>query len=173
MNLLLALALFTGVDLYFLKDSPNLLARVVPYEQVDVITLYYSFSAQKWDSVIVKKEGRFFDAVITPSETLNIVGIYVIYANGVVDDNKGTLYLYEVKMSPKMLMPFTIDDLQKFVNQARKKIVSGIYIDEAITLLDYVDNILTKLPTIKNSPLEIKKNILQSEIGNLRNQMVK
>ena len=30
MNLLFAIALFSGLDLYFMKDSPNMLVRIVP-----------------------------------------------------------------------------------------------------------------------------------------------
>lgn len=174
MSLLLAVALFTGVDLYFLKDSPNLLVRVVPPALVDNIVLYYTFSGEKWDSVSVQGTGKYFDAVIIPPETLNIVGVYFIsYANkiGDVDNNQGNLYLYEVKKSPRMLMPFSIADLEIVLKQARKKIVARHHVDEAITLLDYVEGMLKIMPFINGSNIELKKKLLETEVNDLRKML--
>jgi len=171
MNLILAIIIFTGLDLYFLKDSPDLLVRVVPEDQVEQLTLYYSFSGSDWDSMVIKKEGRFFDTGLVSPETLRVVGLYCIYDNGKVDDNDGALYLYEVKKFPRMLMPFSIADLEIMLKQARKKIVSGTHIDEAITLLDYIDEMLGVLPVIENSPQETQRNILQLEVNSLREQI--
>lgn len=170
MNLLLTIMIFTGVDVYFLKDSPDLLMRVIPNVQTQQITLYYSFANTNWDSTVVKKETQFFDAILRTPDDPRVVGIYCVY-DGYVDDNKGEPYLYELKIFPRMLMPFAISDIEKVVAQARKKINANIHIDEAITLLEYVSNILNILPVIKNSDNELKKNILQSEVSKLKMQV--
>ncbi len=173
MNLLLALTIFAGVDLYFLKDSPDLLVRVIPEVETEQLTLYYSFSGTDWDSMLADRKGRFFEAVLRSPDTLNVIGIYCIYDNGDIDDNDGALYLYELKIFPRMLMPFSLADLEIMIGQARNKIVSNIHIDEAITLLDYADAMLTVVPVIKNSPNELKRNMLRIEVNKLRNQIVR
>jgi len=173
MNLLLAMAVFCGMDLYFVKDSTNLLVRVVPEIQSEQIILYHSFSDANWDSMVIQNTGKFYEAVIKPPDNLNMVGFYIRYANGTTEDNEGNLYLYEVKKSPKMIMPFSLSDLEIILNQAKKKIDSGRHIDEAITLLDYVANILAVLPVVKESNNELKRNELQAEVENLRKQITK
>lgn len=172
MNLLLAIAIFAGVDVYFLKDSPDLLVRVLPEIQTEQLTLHYSFSGQDWDSTVIEKEGRFFDAVLRSPDMPSIVGIYYVF-DDYVDDNNGSLYLYELKLHPKMLMPFSLIDLETIIAQARKKIMAHIHTDEAITLLDYADHMLSVVPYIKNSPNELRKNTLQIEVNKLRGQIVR
>ena len=171
MNLLMAIVLFTGLDLYFLKDSPDLLIRVFPEIQTEQITIYYSFSGANWHSIETRKVGKFFDAIITPAEGLDIVGFYFIYDKGEIDDNDDKLYLYEVKKSPRMIMPISFSDLEIILSQARGKIDSNEHIDEAIQLLDYVGNTLIFIPIIKDGPSELKKNELQTEVENLRKQI--
>jgi len=171
MNFLLAVTLFTGMDLYFLKDTTDLLVRVLPDSQVRQIKLFYSFSGYNWDSLMVKGKDKFFDVVITPPEILDIVGFYFAYNNGKIDDNGGALYLFEVKKSPKMIMTFSLQDLEKILEQANKKIISDQYIDEALTLLDYVKSTLAFVPIIKNAPSELERNTLQIETDSLIKQL--
>lgn len=173
MNLLLAITICASVDLYFLKDSPDLLVRVLPEAQIEQLTLYYSFSGTDWDSMVVQKEGRVFNVILRSPDTLNVIGIYCVYDNGYIDDNNGKTYLYELKIFPRMLMPFSMADLEVMIEQARKKIISGIHVDEAITLLDYVDHRLTVVPVIKNSPNELKRETLRVEVNQLRSQIVR
>jgi hypothetical protein len=101
-----------------------------------------------------------------------IVGIYCVY-DDYVDDNNGDLYLYELKIFPRMLMPFSLADLRTIVGQARKKILARIHTDEAITLLDYADNMLAAVPYVKNSQNELSRNTLEIEVHKLRGQIVK
>lgn len=173
MNILLALFIFSGLDVYFLKGTTNLLVRIVPEEQIEQLTLYYSFSAPNWDSMVIKREGRFFDAGIATPEMMRVIGLYCIYDNGTVDNKDGAPYLYEVKKSPQMIMPFAMGDLEVILKQARKKITSNIHVDEAITLLDYVDEMLRVVPVIENSPGETQRNMLQMEVMSLREQLIK
>lgn len=174
MNILLAVSLFTSVNMYFLKNSQDLLVRVIPPQGVSEIVLYYSFSGEDWHSrTVYSNEGMNFDAAITPPESLSMIGVYYTYAydaSGAIttDDNKGMLYLYEVMKSPRMLMPFSLDVIEHSLKQARKKIGAQKHVDEAIALLDYVDRILLVLPVKKGSNLEIKKPILQAESSELR-----
>jgi hypothetical protein len=173
MNLLLAITICAGVDLYFLKDSPNLLVRILPEIQTEQVTLYYNFSDAGWDSTLVEKTGKFFDTILETPDTLNILGFYFVYDNEDIDDNNGELYYYEIKIFPRMLMPFSIADLGLMIGQAKKKIVSSTHIDEAITLLNYVDHVLTLMPVIKDSPNELKRNTLRIEIEELRSRIRK
>ncbi|MGB9720795.1 MAG: hypothetical protein ACPL28_04860 [bacterium] len=167
MNWVLLLALTVNLNLYFLKDSPNLLVRIVPAQNVDRVVLYYSFSTEKWDSVDTQSFTTHFDAVIVPPETTTIVGFY-FKCNDQIDDNKGLFYLYEVKRSPRMILPFSLDYLETILKQARKKILSQTHIDEAITLIDYAEKTLKVLPYKKGGEQEIKFNLLSSEVNELK-----
>jgi len=167
MNSLLIIALMANLNLYFLKDSPNLLVRIVPEENTDRLTLYYSFAGEKWDSMEVQSYTTHFDAVIAPPETISIVGFYFKY-NDRIDDNKGALYLYEVKKSPRMILPFSLNYLETVLKQARKKIINQNYIDEAITIIDYVEKTLNTIPYKKDSEQEIKIGALLSEVNELK-----
>jgi hypothetical protein len=169
MNAIIAVALFTGMNLFFVKDSPNLLARILPETPTQQITLYYSFHGADWDTMDLNDFGVSADAVIVPPESLRVVGLYAVYGN-TVDDNKKNLYLYEVKRSPKMLMPFTLADLQAMLKQARKKITSGIHADEGVALLDYILEIAPLIPYIKGTALEADRLMLQNEAAELKVQ---
>jgi hypothetical protein len=171
MNLLMAIVLFSGLDLYFLKDSPDLLVRVFPEMQTEQITIYYSFSGANWHSIQARKVGKFFDAVMSPVEGLDIVGFYAVYDNDKIDNNDGKLYLYEIKKSPRMIMPISFSDLEVILSQAKRKIDSNEHIDEAIQLLEYVGNTLIFVPIIKDGPSELRKNALQAEVENLKKQI--
>ncbi|MBA7515129.1 hypothetical protein ES705_07167 [subsurface metagenome] len=173
MNLLLAITICAGVDLYFLKDSPNVLVRILPEIRTEQVTLYYNFSDTGWGSTLVEKTGKFFDTILETPDTLNILGIYFVYDNEDIDDNNGELYYYEIKIFPRMLMPFSVADLGLMIGQAKKKIMSSTHIDEAITLLNYVDHVLTLMPVIKDSPNELKRNTLRIEIEELRSRIGK
>jgi hypothetical protein len=173
MNILLALLIFSGLDVYFLKGSSNLLVRVVPEVEVQQLTLYYSYAGPIWDSVVVTKEGKFFETALATPPAPRVIGLYCVYEDGTVDDKYGAPYLYELKTSPKMLMPFSLTDLDVMLSQARKKILSGTHIDEAITLIDYVAEMLQVVPYVIDSPYQVQRDILQTEVNNLRAQLSK
>jgi hypothetical protein len=173
MNILLALALVSGLDVYFLKDSPNLVVRIFPDIKTEYITIYYSFSGTNWDSTVVEEQGQFFDAVLKSPDTVNVVGVYFMYDNDKVDDNNGALYLYEINIFPRLLMPFSIDDLETMIAQARKKIVSRVHVDEGITLLDYIERMLKVIPVIEGSSNQVKRDILSVDVKELRDQVAK
>jgi hypothetical protein len=168
MNMLLAMLVFCGLDVYFLEDSPDLLVRIVPERQVEQVTLRYSFSGEIWGSMSVAKRGQFFDATIRTPLDARIVGLYVVYDDGSTDDRDGQLYLYELSIYPRMLMPFSVADLEVVIAQAEKKIASKTHVDEAITLLGYVDGILSVLPVIPESPGAARKSTLQEEVDRLK-----
>jgi hypothetical protein len=163
MNLFLALMFFCSLDAFFLKDSPDLLVRVVPEHNIAGLTLHYSFS--------VGREGAFFDAILKTPLDARIVGIYAVYDDGTVDDRGGQPYLYELSIYPRMLMPFSINDLEVVIAQARRKIVANVHVDEAIALLEYADGILRDLPVVQSSAGETKKAMLQKEVNELKGRV--
>jgi len=171
MNCLLAIVLICGLDVYFLKDSPDLLVRVVPENQIERLTLHYSFSGTLWGSKTVDREGAFFDAILKTPLDARIVGLYAVYDDGIVDNKEGQPYLYELSIYPRMLIPFSVSDLEVMIAQARKKIVTNTHVDEAIALLDYVGGLLRDLPVIAGSPGEAKRNVLQEEVNELRSRV--
>jgi len=173
MSFILSLLLFSGLNLYFLKDSSDLLVKIQPSIGAEELILYYSFSGTDWDSVEVSDETGEFVTVLKSPEELNVVGLYFVYKDGAIDDNNGELYLFEVKKSPRFLLPFSLNDLEVMIGQARKKIVSGSHVDEAVMLLDYIDQMLKIVPVIKNSPNELKRNILRVEAEKLRTQLLR
>jgi len=168
MNLLLSMIIFCGVDVYFLKDSPDLLVRVIPQYQIERLTLHYSFSGELWGSVVVEQEGAFFDAMIKTPLDARIVGVYAVYDDGTVDNKDGQPYMYELSIYPRMLMPISVTDLEVVIAQARSKIATHTHVDEATALLEYVDGLLKNLPVIPNSPGEAKKDVMQVEVDELK-----
>lgn len=171
MNLLYILAFFSSVNLVFMKDSPDVMVRVVPETDVAEITVYYSFSGNVWGSTTVQKTDGTFDATLKSPDDVKVVGIYVVYDNNYRDDNDGNLYLYEVSIFPRFLMPITIQDLEVMLEQARKKISSGVHVSEAVRLLDYLDVMLPVLPFIENAPSAVKRETLIQEVTALRQQI--
>ncbi len=166
MNLLL-IPLIAQINLYFLKDSPNLLVRVKPQVPAQEIILYYSFGNQAWDSTIAQSYTTHFDAIIPLPDTAQVCGFYFL-CDRKLNNNNGNLFLFEVKKSPRMILPLSIDYLETILKQARKKIISQTHVDEGITLINYVDEILKKLPFIKGIELETKIKILMSEVNELK-----
>ena len=171
MSFLLSVLIVVSLDVYFLKDSPDLLVRVLPEHQIEKLTLHYSFSDELWGSMSVEREGAFFDAVIKTPLDARIVALYSVYDNGVVDDNNGQPYMYELSIYPRMLMPFSITDLEVIIAQARRKIATNTHVDEAIALLDYVDGLLKYLPVVPDSPGKAKKEVIKTEVGKLKAQV--
>ncbi len=164
---LLVIPLIAQLNLYFLKDSPNLLVRIKPEIPAQQIILYYSFGNEKWDSVIARSYTTHFDAVVAAPDTINAVGFYFL-SDGNLNNNKGNLYLFEVKKSPRMILPLSIEYLETMLKQARKKITSQTHMDEGITLVEYVDKILKTIPYLKGSELDLKRHLLMSEVNELR-----
>jgi hypothetical protein len=166
----LIFVLCAGINLFFLKDSPDLLVKISPAQEVDQVTLHYNYSGTQWQSVKVPKTGQEFNVVLDAPDTLKVVGLYCGY-DSYQDDNSGELYLYEVSRNPKMLMPFTFADLDVMIGQARKKITSGVHVSEAIRLLDYLDELLMLIPVIKNSSGEQKRDFLRIEVRELQERV--
>jgi len=171
MNLLLAILLTCGLDVYFLKDSPDLLVRVVPQYPVERLTLHYSYSTTLWGSMVLEQKGAFFDAVTKTPLDARVFAVYAVYDDGTVDNDKGQPYMYELSIYPRMLVPFAISDLEVVVAQARRKIATNTHVDEAIALLEYLDGILKDLPVISGSPGEAQKDLLKTEVDRLRLQV--
>ncbi len=172
MNSIIFIIVFANLNLYFLKDSPNFLVRVTPPATANRVVIHYSFSGEKWDSVEAKSYTTHFDAVIVPPETISVFGCYYSY-DAQTDDNNGALFLYEVKQSPRMLLPLSLDYLATILNQVRKKIINQTHVDEAITLIDYVEKVLVKIPYKKGSEQEVKINVMLSEVNELKALIIK
>ncbi len=171
MNLLCILALLGSVNLVFMKDSPDVMVRVTPEINVEEITIHYSFSGNQWGTTTVQKTDGTFDAALKTPDDVKVVGIYVVYGSNYRDDNDGNLYLYEVSIFPRFLMPISLHDLEVMLEQARKKISSGVHVSEAIRLLDYLDVMLPVLPYIENTPAAAKRETLLQDVAVLKQQV--
>jgi hypothetical protein len=171
MNLLCIFMLVSSVNLVFMKDSPDVMVRVVPETETAEVKIFYSFSGNVWGSVTVQKTDGAFDTKLKTPDDVKVVGIYVVSDNDYRDDNNGDLYLYEVSVFPRFLMPITLGDLEVMLEQARRKISSGVHVSEAIRLLDYLDGMLPELPCIENTPAAARRETLLSEVGSLRQQI--
>lgn len=172
MNGLITIILLAQLNLFFLKDSPDLLVRISPEDNPNNLVVYYSFGKTKWDSIEAHFLGNHFDAVINPPETVRVAGFYYKY-NGTINDNKGGLYLFEVKQSPRMILPFSFNYLETVLKQARKKVMGKTHIDEVITIIDYVDKTLNTIPYKNGSEQELKINILLNEVKELKELMLR
>jgi len=173
MNIILMFALITGVNLYYVKDSPDLLVRITSETQVENLTLYYSFSRTDWDSVVVERKGRLFETKLKSPDIqlLKVIGLYFTYTNGETDDNNGGLYLYELSIYPRILMPFSLEDFEVMVEQARKKILSHTHISEAVRLLSYMGDMLQVVPYVKDEQSESDRNRLLIEVEDLKSKI--
>jgi hypothetical protein len=171
MNTIVTLVLFMSMDLFFLKDSPDLLVRLEPNNQSQQATVFYSYHNTAWDTVVVQRDNHSYHAILKAPDSLEVVGLYVVYDNGDFDNNNEALYLYEVRKSPKMLMPISLTQIELMIKSARKKILAGIHVSEAITLLDYVDHMLKIMPVVKDSESEIKREVLRVDVRSLRDQI--
>lgn len=173
MNTILIFSLLAGVNIYYVKDSPDILVRIAVPRQDQDITLYYSFSKTDWDSVGIERKGEIFETRLkSPDiELLKVIGIYFVYADGTKDDNNGALYLYELSIYPRLIMPFALKDFDTMVEQARKKIVTKTHVSEAIRLLDYMANLLPVVPYIKGTSNEAEKDRLLIEVEDLRRRV--
>lgn len=169
---LITIIMVANLKLYFLKDSSDLLVRISPEKSANSLILYYSFGGTKWDSIEAHFVGTHFDAVITPPETISVAGFYYKY-NGNIDDNKGELYLFEVNKSPRMILPLSFNYLATVLKQARKKAMSKTHIDEAITIINYVEKTLNIIPYKNGSEQELKINILLNEVIELKELVVR
>lgn len=173
MNTLFSLLVFASLQLFFVKDSPDLIIRIIPSIDVQYGTIYYSFKGTDWDTIRIREADGMLQGLIKAPAAPEVIGLYCRYDNGAIDDNNGHLYLYEVKASPRMLMPFSFDALEVMLKQARKKIITRTHIDEAITLLDYIERMLEVVPFIENSPDAAQREILQIETQSLRDQLAR
>ncbi len=163
----LLLLIIGQLSLYFLKNSPDLLVRIKPEIPTQEVILYYNFGNTKWDSTSARSYITYFDAIIPLPETSDVAGFYFL-TDGRVNNNKGELFLFEIKKSPRSILPLSLDYLDLMLQQARKKVINRIYIDEAIALIDYVERTLKMVPYLKGSEGELKINLLKNEINELK-----
>ena len=162
------LLLCTRLELFFLKDSPDLMVRITSEVKSDRVQLYYSFKGTDWDTMNLSANNNVFEARIKAPDKFKLIGAYFAYPDGVIDDNKGELYLHEISISPRMILPFSLSQLEVMVDQAKSKIAKHTHVDEAVMLLDYVDEMLGELPYVENTMIELNRNIIRSNIENLR-----
>lgn len=167
MNMFIIIALISGVDLFFVENSSDLLVKVSPSIEAQSIELCFSYNTTKWDTVHTTHEQEKFSAVIHPPESLKVIGLYCLYDNNAVDDNAGQLYLFEVSYSPRFIYRISLDHLSTMLAQAKKKVVSKTHVDEAVFLLDYVRSIISVMPYISGSNNEFEIHTLQSELNTI------
>jgi hypothetical protein len=168
MNALMLMLLCTRLELFFLKDSPDLMVRIMPDAASERIQLCYSFKSTAWDTMNLSANNNIFEARISTPDDVKLLGAYFIYPDGVIDDNNGGLYLYEISIFPRMILPFSLAQLEKMVDQAKNKVAKRRHLDEAVMLLDYVDAVIEQLPYVENTMIELNKNIIKSNIEDLR-----
>lgn len=168
MNTVMLLLMCTSLEVFFLKDSPDLMVRIVPDAKSELIQLHYSFKGTSWDTMNLLVNNGIFEGRIRFPEDIKIFGAYFVYPDGRIDDNKGDLYLYEISTFPRMILPFSIAQLEKMVNQAKNKIAKRTHVDEAVMLLDYVGDMIDVLPYIENTMTELNRNVIKANLENLR-----
>jgi len=167
MNMLMIIVLISGVDLFFVEKTSDLMVKVSPSIKTKQVTICYSFRTTTWDTVGTIKEDNRFSVVIHPPESLKVIGVYCLYDNNAIDDNGGQLYLFEVSTSPRFISRISLDHLSTMLAQARKKIVSKTHIDEAVFLLDYVRSMIGVIPYITETNQEFEIHTLQSELNTI------
>ncbi len=168
MNTIMLLLLCTRVDLFFMKDSPDLIMRIAPSTRCETIQLIYSFKGNQWDTLNLTADNNIFETRIKTPDEIKLLGAYFIYPDGVIDDNKGAFYMYEVSTFPRMILPFSLSQLEVMVEQAQNKIVKQVHVDEGVMLLNYADELLEELPYIENTTYELNKNKIKSDIQGIR-----
>lgn len=167
MNVFMTIVLISGMELYFVENSPDLLVKVSPSIETQQVTVCYSFHTIMWDTVVATLDQNKYTAVIHTPDSLKVIGMYCLYDNAAIDDNSGLLYLYEVSTSPRFLYRFSLENLGTMLAQAKKKVLSKTHVDEAVLVLEYVRSILGVVPYIPGSGQEFQKNTLQIELNTI------
>jgi hypothetical protein len=166
------IALVSGVDLFFVENTSDLLIKVVPSIKTQQVAICYSFHTTTWDTVPSIEEQERFSVVVHPPESIKAIGIFCLYDNNAIDDNNGELYLFEVCTSPRFIHEVSLSNLNTMLIQARKKVISKTHVDEAIYVLDYVRSMINIIPYIPDSDQEFEVHTLRSELNTIY-QMLK
>ena len=167
MNMFIILALISGVDLFFVENTSDLLIKVSPSIETQGVAFCYSFHTTKWDTVHTTKDQDRYSAVVHPPDSLRVIGIYCLYDNNAIDDNNGALYLFEVSLSPRFIYAISLENLAAMLSQAKKKVVSKVHVDEAMYVLDYVRSMVDVIPYIPGSNQEFEVHTLRSELNTI------
>lgn len=170
MHTLLILLLITRIDLFFMKDTTNVLLWVTPDDQQNAYVVCYNCNGTRWDSVTADAGSSSSLTIVPPADAV-VIGAYIRYAQGTTEPPDGEPRLYEVKRHPRMLMPLSLGDLEKILTQARAKVARGKHVDEAVILLDYLLGIVPRIPTIPGSTHAARLLILEQGIAELRAQL--
>jgi hypothetical protein len=166
------IVLISGVELYFVENSSDLLVKVSPSIETQQVAVCYSFHSTTWDTIAATWDQNKYTAVIHTPDSLKVIGMYCLYDNATIDDNNGKLYLYEVSTSPRFLSRISLENLGTMLAQAKKKVLSKTHVDEAMLVLEYVRSILGAVPYIVGSAQELQKETLQSELNTI-NQLLR
>ncbi len=148
MNFVFATVIFATVNLYFFKGKNELIVQYVPTLEQNKYTLVHAKNGHPWEEINMKRSGNWFYQLIPYDSTIKTIAFY-FKSGSIIDDNAGLLYLYEVKLYPKMIFAVSLKQLEQMLRSAEKKLNAQTTkhdISEARTSIDYVREILNQIP---------------------------
>ncbi len=148
MNLIFAALIFAGTNLFFLKGKNELVVKYVPTTPQNQYTSVYARNNGPWEEVIMRRSANWFYYIVPYDSTIKLLSIY-FKSGATVDDNSGSLYLYEVKLSPRMIFAISLKQLDQMLKSADAKLLSKTTKhdeSEATTSINYAMEILNLIP---------------------------
>ncbi len=148
MSLIAVLCIFAGPNLFFLKGKNELVVKYTPTIAQGQYTIVYARDGSPWQEVMMKRSTGWFFQIIPYDSTIKTLAIY-FKSGTAVDDNFGSLYLYEVKLNPRMIFPISLKHLDQMLKTADAKLLSKATrhdYSEAMTSINYAIEILNLIP---------------------------
>lgn len=148
MNFIMAAIIFAVPSLFFLKGKNEVIVKYEPGQQANQYTIAYAKNSRPWEEALMKRAGNWFYHTVPYDSATKAIAIY-FKSGTILDDNTGMLYLYEVKLSPRMLFPVSLKQLDRMLKVADTKLASQLTrhdVSEAMTSIDYVIEVLNLMP---------------------------
>jgi len=145
---LLAVVILAGPSLFFFKGKNELVIKYVPGVAAGQYTVVVAKNDSPWEETSMKRSGSWLYHLVGYDSTIRSVACY-FRSGTMVDDNFGMLYLYEVKTTPRMILPVSTKRLDVMLKTADAKLqrrATRHDASEAITSINYVSEILNSIP---------------------------
>jgi hypothetical protein len=146
--MLVSVIMLAGPSLFFFKGKNELIVKYVPLLPQSQYTVVAARSNSPWEEAAMRRSANWFYHSVPFDSTIRAVACY-FQSGATVDDNFGMLYLYEVKLRPRMILPISLKQLDLMLKTADGKLASKATkhdYGEAMMAIGYVTEILNAIP---------------------------
>ena len=148
MLLLLLLPVANVPSVYFHSRARGLVIRYPCTE--NSVAIYYSFDGAPWQGFWMTHKEEFHETCLPIPDHPVVLGL-LFKVGDRIDDNQNDLYLYELRWRPRSILKIDLLTLERMFLTAQAKMREPDYQDEAYNILDYLKNILSRLPRYRGS----------------------